>query len=87
MLITLIRPQPSTGAELTIGGVSGQRAAGLISAMATDGRQVPSTHDGPVLTGVEGLQFALLHVSTPPTRPVARERDASDASLSPRGRR
>jgi hypothetical protein len=87
MLITLIRPQSSTGAQLTIGGVSGQRAAGVISAMATDGWQLLSTHEGPVLPGVEGLQVALLHVSTRRTTPVALELGASDASLSTRGRR
>ena len=87
MLITLIRLQSSAGARLTVGGVSGQRAAGLIRAMTADGWQVISAHDGPVLPGVEGLQFALLHVSTRPTRPVALELGASDASLTTRGRR
>jgi hypothetical protein len=87
MLITLIRPESSTGAQLTIGGVSGQRAAGVISAMATDGWQLLSTHDGPVLPGVEGLQFALLHVSTRPTKPVALELGASDARLNNCGKR
>jgi hypothetical protein len=33
MVITLIRPQSSTGAQLTVDGVSGQRAAGVTSAV------------------------------------------------------